>query len=86
MSNAVKDFLQKDLEKLEAIVTKYPEQVPAKVVAELMGCEPETVRAMCEDKQTFGICYRKPGKVNRRTCIPTGAFIRWYTKGVFIGG
>lgn len=81
----VKEFLDNDTEKLDEIVTKYPKQVPVNVVADLLGCAPETVRTMCEENHVFGDGYRKPGKLNKGFVIPTATFIRWYTKGIYIG-
>ena len=81
----VKEFLDEDIKKLNQIVTDYPKQIPIDIVADLFGCAVETVRTMCEENHTFGDGWRKPGKLNRGFCIPTGVFIRWYTKGIYIG-
>lgn len=81
----VKELLDEDVKKLNKIVTEHPKQIPIKVIADLFGCDVENVRTMCEDEHVFGVGWRKPGKLNRGFCIPTALFIRWYTKGIYIG-
>lgn len=81
----VKELLDEDVKKLNKIVTSHPKQIPIKVIADLFGCDVENVRTMCEDEHVFGVGWRKPGKLNRGFCIPTALFIRWYTKGIYIG-
>ena len=78
MSNVIKDFLQKDTEKLEKIIQEYPQQIPVGVIAEWWGCTQDAIRATLEQSGLLGIGYRQPGKLNRGFVIPTGHFVRWY--------
>lgn len=81
----IKEFLDNDVKKLEEIIEQHPKQIPVSVVAELLGCSLESVRTMCEENHVFGEGWRKSGKLNKGFCIPTALFVRWYTKGIYIG-
>lgn len=85
MPTTIRQFLDADIAKLEDIIERYPKQIPVKVVAELLGCGIESIHNACEETGLFGISWRKPGKVNKGYCIPTGVFVRWYTKGIYLG-
>ena len=71
-------FLDEDMEKLSEIIEKYPFQIPIAVVAELFGCQKETLSMAIEEQGLLGICERRPGKLNRGFVIPTAHFLRWY--------
>ena len=78
MSDAIKDFLQRDTEKLEEIIAKYPQQIPVPVVADWWGCKEDSIRRALEEHGVLGVGYRQAGALNRGFVIPTGHFIRWY--------
>lgn len=79
---SIAEFIKQDTEKLEEIIEKYPRQVPVSVVSDFVGADVESVRQAIESNQ-IGLSWRKAGKLNRGFCIPTGLFVRWYTKGVY---
>jgi len=78
----IAEFIKQDNEKLEEIIAKYPRQIPVLVISELVGADIDSVRQAIESNQ-IGLSWRKANKLNRGFCIPTGLFIRWYTKGVY---
>lgn len=73
-------FMKSDTEKVAEIIEKYPKQIPVKVVAELLGCNADSVRRALEQYSLFGFGLKQAGAVNRAFVIPTGVFIRWYLK------
>lgn len=77
MTETIKTFLEADTQKLEQIIEKYPRQIPAKIVAELMGVSPENLRQAVSEGE-LGISWRKPGKLTGGNCIPTAKFVRWW--------
>ena len=74
----VKSFLDKDMEKCADLTHEYPENIPVKVAAELVGCSQETLRTAIDQFQLVGLSERKAGKQNRAFVIPTAHFLRWY--------
>lgn len=77
MTETIKTFLEADTQKLEQIIERYPRQIPAKIVAELMGVSPENLRQAVSEGE-LGISWRKPGKLTGGNCIPTAKFVRWW--------
>lgn len=73
----IPEFIKTDTEQLEKIIDEYPKQIPIPVVADLMAMDPNNLREAVEDG-SLGISWKKPGKVNRGFCIPTGKFVRWW--------
>lgn len=73
----INEFLKADTEKLEELIEKYPQQIPVAVASELMGVDPNNLRQAIQEGN-LGISWRKPGKLNRGFCIPTGKFVRWW--------
>jgi len=72
----IKEFIERDNEKLQQLINKYPKQIPCNVVAEYVGCSPENVRAAV-DGGSLGFHWRKPGRLTSGNCIPTSKFVRW---------
>ena len=79
---SIAEFIKAGNAKLEELIEKYPRQLPVPVVAELLGSSENNIRQAVEDSE-IGLSWRKAGKLKRGFCIPTGLFIRWYTKGVY---
>ena len=79
-----KELLIADEERLDRLVTEYPERIPVKVVAEILNCNADTVRSLCEQNHVFGDGYKKIGATRGAVLIPTATFVRWYTKGIFV--
>lgn len=77
MTDKIKEFLKKDDAKIESLIERYPEKVPVKEAAELLGCCPATIQTALESGK-LGFSERKLGKVNRAFVIPTAHFVRWY--------
>ena len=80
MENAatrVKAFLDRDLDRIDEIIDKYPLRIPIPVVAEFFEMHENSARAAVEGG-AFGFAWRKDGKVNKAYCIPTAQFVRWY--------
>lgn len=82
---SIKEYLDNDVARLEQLIAEYPQQIPVPIAAKFLGCAPESLRTACEEYALFGFAWRKPGKVNKAFCIPTAVFVRWYTKGIYIG-
>lgn len=75
MSKKLIEFLKTDEEKIEKIISKYPEQIPANVAAEYFGVAPDSMRAAIANGE-YGFTWIKSGKTVRGNCIPTAAFVR----------
>lgn len=74
----IKDYLDKDLEKVAELIEKYPVKMPTSALAELIGCHIDTAKAIIECNPLLGASERKPGKVNKGYVIPTAQVVRWY--------
>lgn len=77
MTNAIREFLQHDDEKIEKLISEYPETVPVSVAADFLSVDAGSIRAAIES-DSFGFSWKKSGKLNRAFCIPTAHFMRWY--------
>ena len=77
MTNAIREYLQHDDEKIEKLISMYPSTVPVNAAAEFLGVDAESVRSSIEDGR-FGFSWKKSGKLNRAFCIPTPHLVRWY--------
>lgn len=77
MSNAIKEYLQHDNDKIERLIADYPVLCPIDAVAEFLGVDPESVRSAIESG-VFGMSWKKSGKLNRAFRVPTPQFVRWY--------
>lgn len=71
------DFIKKDSDELEAIIEKYPNQIPVSVAADFLHMAENSLRSALESGK-LGLAWRKAGKLNHGYCIPTGKFVRWY--------
>ncbi len=80
MNETIQKFLDDDGERLAEMVLQYPKQIPIPVLAEFLGCSPDSLRMSLTTKSDIGFSWQKFGKQNRGFCIPTGLFIRWYMK------
>jgi len=74
---SISEFIRADTEQIEEIIEKHPKQIPIPVVAELMAVDPNNLREAIGSGY-LGLSWKKPGKLNRGFCIPTGKFVRWW--------
>lgn len=80
MENAatrVKAFLDRDLDRIDEIIEKYPDRVPVPTIADFLHMDENSTRAAVEGG-AFGFAWRKSGKANKAYCVPTAQFVRWY--------
>ena len=70
-----------NMEKLNALVEKYPIDIPLPEAAKLMGMNPESLRAAI-DCGSFkpGYSWRKENTLNKGYKIATIPFYLWYTQ------
>ena len=77
-TDRIKDYLEKDSNKLADIIEEYPFQIPVKVIAEWWHCSGDSIRNALIQHGLLGIAQKQPGKVNAGFVIPTGHFVRWW--------
>lgn len=77
-TDIIKDFLEKDSNKLAEIIEDHPFQIPVKVLAEWWHCGEDSVRNAIIQHGFLGIAQKRPGKLNAGFVIPTGHFVRWW--------
>lgn len=77
MSDAIKDYLQHDYAKIEKLISEYPALCPVDAIAEFLNLDSDSVRSAIENG-SFGLAWKKSGKLNRVFRIPTPQFVRWY--------
>ncbi len=77
MTNVISEYLQHDDEKIENLIKQYPANIPVKAAAEFLDVDDESVRSAIESG-SFGISWKKAGKLNRSFALPTAHFLRWY--------
>ena len=73
----ISDFLAKDNDKLEQLITDNPVSIPVNQIADFLGADVASVRAAVEN-DCFGLSWRKAGSTRHAYLIPTGQFVRWY--------
>ncbi|MCM1023854.1 MAG: hypothetical protein NC395_07320 [Prevotella sp.] len=76
-ANKVMSFLNDDLNKIDALIERYPLRIPIPAVADFFSMDENSVRAAVEGG-AFGFAWRKSGKANKAYCVPTAQFVRWY--------
>lgn len=79
-NDVLSNFIEKDNQWLSYIIEKYPDQIPVVPIAKHWGCNPESLRAIIRQDQTFGMYWKRPNATRNDYLIPTGVFIRWYCK------
>lgn len=77
MTTAISEYLQHDDEKIEKLISDYPQNIPVRAAAEFLGVDDESVRSAIENGN-FGYSWKKAGKLNRSFAIPTAHLLRWY--------
>ena len=77
MTLKISDFLAKDNDKLEQLITDNPVSIPVNQIADFLGADVASVRAAVEN-DCFGLSWRKAGSTRHAYLIPTGQFVRWY--------
>lgn len=80
MNEAIKSYLECDAERVAALISEYPQNIPVNVLADFLHCTKNSVRSMLETTNSFGIAWRQSGSVNRAFLIPTAVFVRWYLR------
>ena len=73
----ISDFLTKDNDRLEQLITDNPVSIPVNQIADFLGSYVASVRAAVEN-DCFGLSWRKAGSTRHAYLIPTGQFVRWY--------
>ena len=76
-TNNIKALLENDLDKVDALIEKYPLRIPIPVLADFLQMDENSTRAAVEGG-AFGFAWRKAGKVNKAYCVPTAQFVRWH--------
>lgn len=77
MKLTISDFLTKDNDRLEQLITDNPVSIPVNQIADFLGADVASVRAAVEN-DCFGLSWRKSGSTRHAYLIPTGQFVRWY--------
>ena len=77
ISDKINEFLTSDNEKIEVLVTSYPENIPVGKIAEFLGADVVSIRAAIENN-VFGASWRKAGSARHGYFVPTAQFVRWY--------
>ena len=77
MTLTISDFLAKDNDRLEQLITDNPVSIPVNQIADFLGADVASVRAAVEN-DCFGLSWRKAGSTRHAYLIPTGQFVRWY--------
>lgn len=79
MTNAIRNFLSADEQKVEKLIEEYPVSIPTAKAAEFLGVNLASMRAIIESG-SIGLSWRKEGKLNKAFFIPTPQFVRWYIR------
>ena len=79
ISDKINEFLTSDNDKIEVLVTSYPENIPVGKIAEFLGADVVSIRAAIENN-VFGASWRKAGSARHGYFVPTAQFVRWYLK------
>lgn len=77
ISDKINEFLTSDNDKIEVLVTSYPENIPVGKIAEFLGADVVSIRAAIENN-VFGASWRKAGSARHGYLVPTAQFVRWY--------
>lgn len=77
ISDKINEFLASDNDKIEVLVTSYPENIPVGKIAEFLGADVVSIRAAIENN-VFGASWRKAGSARHGYFVPTAQFVRWY--------
>ena len=77
ISDKINEFLTSDNDKIEVLVTSYPENIPVGKIAEFLGADVVSIRAAIENN-VFGASWRKAGSARHGYFVPTAQFVRWY--------
>lgn len=77
ISDKINEFLTSDNNKIEVLVTSYPENIPVGKIAEFLGADVVSIRAAIENN-VFGASWRKAGSARHGYFVPTAQFVRWY--------
>lgn len=77
ISDKINEFLTSDNDKIEVLVTSYPENIPVGKIAEFLGADVVSIRAAIENN-VFGASWRKVGSARHGYFVPTAQFVRWY--------
>ena len=73
------EAISKKIEELNEIVEKYPDRIPAEVVARFLKINGEGLKAaLMRHNAPFGFGYQKDDKAYRVLVIPTVPFYLWY--------
>ena len=71
-TDRVREYLNKDTDKLAEIVEEHPFQIPVKVLAEWWHCSEDSVRNAILQHGYLGIAQKRPGKVNAASSFRRG--------------
>ena len=77
VNSKIKEYLEQDEAKIQKLIEENPVSVTPAVVAEVLGVQVQSVRAML-DNNRLGLSWRKDGKLNKGYLISTPKFVRWY--------
>ncbi|MGN1119409.1 MAG: hypothetical protein ACI4Q4_03555 [Oscillospiraceae bacterium] len=77
MTETTRDFINADEEKLDMLIKENPIHISVARIAEFLQIDVVSARAAIECG-SFGLSWRKQGKMNKAYCIPTAQFVRWY--------
>lgn len=78
-SSNLNDFLSADNKKIDKLIEEFPVNLPISAVADFLSIDVASVRAAV-DNGVFGLCWKKPGKMNKGYFVPTAQFVRWYVR------
>ena len=77
MTDTIKAFIDEDNNRVEELIKENPIHLPIAKIAEFLQINADSARAAVESG-SFGLAWRKQGKLNKAYCIPTAQFVRWY--------
>lgn len=74
------DQIKEKLQELEYLVSKYPNKLPLKAVADFLDMNEEGLKAaLMRGNVSWGFAYQKSDEGYRVIVIPTVTFYLWYT-------
>lgn len=77
MTEKIRNFIAADDEKIEKLIDEYPIGVTTNAVAEFLGIDVASVRAILENG-AVGLAWKQSCKSRHGYYIPTAQFVRWY--------
>lgn len=77
MSEFIRNFIANDDDRVEKLIRENPIALSVRTVADFLGMDDESVRAVLENG-AIGLSWKRSGSTRHAYYIPTTCFVRWY--------